>query len=74
MPLLPLSVPALWKADSLIVVNAVNLAKLKDDKLEQLEKADAISLEEYKKLAAEATSLLHQCSAEIQTLAEELKR
>lgn len=40
----------------------------------QLEKADAISLEEYKKLAAEATSLLHQCSAEIQTLAEELKQ
>ena len=32
----------------------------------QLEQAEAISLDEYKKLAAEATSLLHQCSAEIQ--------
>ena len=40
----------------------------------QLEQAEAISLEEYKKLAAEATSLLHQCSAEIQTVAEDLKR
>ena len=39
----------------------------------QLEQAEAISLEEYKKLAAEATSLLRQCSAEIQNMAEELK-
>jgi exonuclease VII small subunit len=40
----------------------------------RLEQAEAISLEEYKKLAAEATSLLRQCSAEIQNMAEELKR
>lgn len=39
----------------------------------QLEQAEAISLDEYKKLAAEATSLLHQCSAEIQKTAEELR-
>ena len=33
--------------------------------IEQLEQADAISMEAYKKLAAEATSLLNQCKAEI---------
>ena len=29
--------------------------------VQQLEQSDAISMDEYKKLAAEATSLLNQC-------------
>ena len=37
-----------------------------------LEQAEAISLDEYKKLAAEATSLLNQCKAEIEGMAEAL--
>ena len=32
----------------------------------QLEQAEAISMDEYKKLAAEATSLLKQCKAELE--------
>lgn len=31
----------------------------------QLEQAEAISMDEYKKLAAEATSLLNQCREEL---------
>ena len=31
----------------------------------QLEQSDAISMEEYKKLAAEATKLLQECRTEI---------
>ena len=38
----------------------------------QLEQAEAISLDEYKKLAAEATSLLNTCYAELKGLAEQL--
>lgn len=38
----------------------------------QLEQADAISMEEYKRLAAEATSLLKECQAEISALDKEL--
>ena len=38
----------------------------------QLEQAEAIGLQEYKKLAAEATSLLNQCKAHIDGLAKEL--
>lgn len=38
----------------------------------QLEQADAISMETYKKLAAEATSLLRECKAEITALGIEL--
>ena len=40
----------------------------------QLEASDAISMEEYKRLAAEATALLKQCKSEIegfQTICEE---
>ena len=33
----------------------------------QLEASEAISLEEYKRLAAEATALLKQCKAELET-------
>ena len=32
----------------------------------QLETAEAISMEEYKRLASEATALLNQCKAEIE--------
>ena len=32
----------------------------------QLEQAEAMGMDEYKKLAAEATSLLKQCKAEIE--------
>lgn len=32
----------------------------------QLESADAISMDEYKRLAAEVTSLLKQCRAELE--------
>ena len=38
----------------------------------QLEQAEAISMEEYKKLAAEATSLLKACQTEIAALDKEL--
>ena len=38
----------------------------------QLEQAEAIGLQEYKKLAAEATSLLNTCYAELKGLAEQL--
>lgn len=38
----------------------------------QLEQADAISMDAYKKLAAEATSLLKECKAEITALGNEL--
>ena len=38
----------------------------------QLEQAEALSMDEYKKLAAEATSLLNQCKAHIDGLAKEL--
>lgn len=33
----------------------------------QLEASEAISLEEYKRLAAEATALLKQCKTELET-------
>ena len=39
----------------------------------QLEQAEALSMDEYKRLAAEATALLKQCKAEISGIAEELK-
>ena len=38
----------------------------------QLETADAISLEEYKRLSSEATQLLNQCKAEIESMAKEI--
>lgn len=38
----------------------------------QLEQAEALSMEEYKKLAAEATSLLGSCKAEIALLDREI--
>ena len=38
----------------------------------QLEQAEALSMDEYKKLATEATSLLNQCKAHIDGLAKEL--
>ena len=38
----------------------------------QLEQAEAIGLQEYKKLAAEATSLLNTCHAELKSLAGQL--
>ena len=38
----------------------------------QLEQSEAISMDEYKKLAAEATSLLNDCKAHIDGLAKEL--
>ncbi len=38
----------------------------------QLEQAEAISMEEYKKLAAEATALLKQCQAQIVRMEQEL--
>jgi len=38
----------------------------------RLEQAEAISMEEYKKLAADATSLLKECRSEISDLNKEL--
>ena len=38
----------------------------------QLEQSEAISLDEYKRLASEATALLKQCKAAIDGIAEEL--
>ena len=40
--------------------------------VKQLEEAQAISLDEYKRLASEAIALLKQCKAEIQDLGEKL--
>jgi exodeoxyribonuclease VII small subunit len=39
----------------------------------QLEQSEALSMDEYKKAAAEATALLKQCKDHLTTLAEELK-
>ena len=39
----------------------------------QLEQAEAISVTEYKRLAAEATALLRQCKAEIDGIEKELQ-
>ncbi|MBR4704519.1 MAG: exodeoxyribonuclease VII small subunit [Paludibacteraceae bacterium] len=36
----------------------------------QLEQAEALSMDEYKRLAAEATALLKECKAQILLLAE----
>lgn len=38
----------------------------------QLEEAEAISMDEYKRLAAEATTLLKQCKNEIAAIEQEL--
>lgn len=38
----------------------------------QLEASEAISMEEYKRLAAEAASLLKQCKSEVEHLSSEL--
>lgn len=37
----------------------------------QLEQSDAISMEEYKRLASEATALLKQCKSEIKGMEKE---
>ena len=42
--------------------------------VKQLEEAQALSMEEYKRLATEATALLKQCKAEIQGFTEELNK
>lgn len=39
----------------------------------QLESAEALSMDEYKRLAAEATALLKQCKADIEGIAQDLK-
>lgn len=39
----------------------------------QLEQSEAISMEEYKRLAAEATALLQQCKEEIKTMEATLR-
>ncbi|MBQ7632234.1 MAG: exodeoxyribonuclease VII small subunit [Paludibacteraceae bacterium] len=39
----------------------------------QLEQAEAISMDQYKRLAAEATALLNQCKDEIKTMATTLR-
>lgn len=38
----------------------------------QLESAEALSMEEYKRMASEATALLKQCKKDIEGLAQEL--
>ncbi len=38
----------------------------------QLEQAEAISMDEYKRMAAEATALLKQCKAQILEMEQEL--
>lgn len=40
--------------------------------IQQLEQADAISMDAYKRLAGEATTLLKQCKEEIEGIAKEL--
>lgn len=40
--------------------------------INRLEQADALSMEEYKKLAAEATSLLNRCKQELDGLVEQV--
>ena len=39
----------------------------------QLEQAEALSMDEYKRLASEATALLKQCKDEIESIADNLK-
>ena len=46
--------------------------KRAEEIIAQLERSEAISMDEYKKLAAEATSLLNECKAHIDGLANEL--
>ena len=41
--------------------------------IQQLENSDAISIEEYKRLAAEATTLLKQCKAYLMLNMEEMQ-
>lgn len=36
--------------------------------IRQLEQAEAVSMDEYKRLAAEATALLRQCKSEIERM------
>ena len=38
----------------------------------QLEQAEAIGMDEYKRMASEATALLKQCKSEIEGIANEL--
>lgn len=42
--------------------------KRAEEIIAQLEQAEALSMDEYKRLAAEATALLQQCKAEISKL------
>ena len=39
----------------------------------QLEQSEAISVDEYKRAAAEATALLNRCKQEIENLSEQLQ-
>lgn len=39
----------------------------------QLEQAEALSMDEYKRQASEATALLKQCKDEIESIADNLK-
>jgi len=45
--------------------------KKAEEIISQLEQAEALSMEEYKHLAAEATALLKQCKSEINGMEQE---
>lgn len=40
--------------------------------IQQLEQADALGMDDYKRQAAEATALLKQCKMQLQSLSQEL--
>ena len=46
--------------------------KRAEQMIAQLESAEAISMEEYKRIASEVTAILKQCQSEITSLAKEL--
>lgn len=48
--------------------------KRAEEIITQLEHAEALSMEEYKNKAAEATMLLKQCKAQIESLSQELTK
>ena len=47
--------------------------KRAEEIIAQLEQAEALSMDEYKRLAAEATALLRQCKDDISAIEKELK-
>lgn len=48
--------------------------KRAEEIITQLEQAEALSMEEYKNKAAEATALLNYCKSQIESLSQELTK